>query len=303
MLAYFPKFRIGALCAGALALGSLAACDADERDAAQPFDAATVPAFIDDPNEDGRTVVTGLELDFVEALETHAAGLAFDLTDAEEVYIERPDGTTDHMVAIEGDGLLPYDTYRELLDDPLAARQYRSYNLVSQNRTIDVVGYTGGYGFGLTSTQQTALQWAINNYNRLDIGLTFNLRFGARTDGDIVVHRQPYESGAGGKAGFPSGGRPFKWVELYTGMDTYNTDVNEHVITHEIGHAVGLRHTDWFSRESCGQSGESRNPDGAELIPGTPSGYDANSVMLACFASDEDGEFGYYDRVALEYLY
>ena len=303
MLAYLPKFHLGALCAGALAIGGLSACDADERAAAEPFDAATIPAFIDDAGEDGHTVVSDLALDFADALEAHAAGLDFDLTDAEEVFIERPDGTTDHMVAIEGDGLLPYDTYRALVDDPLAARQYRTNNLVSQGRTIDVVGYTGGGGYGLTSVQRTGLQWAINNYNRLNIGLTFRLSFAARTNADMVVYRQPGESGAGGKAGFPSGGRPFKWVQIYTGMDRLDTNTNEHVITHEIGHAVGLRHTDWFSRQSCGQSGESAGRDGAIQIPGTPSGYDANSVMLACFGQGEDGEFGYYDRVALEYLY
>ena len=291
-------------CACALLLGGLAACGADEEAAvAEPFDAATVPAFIEDPNEDGQTVVADLQLDFDDALEAHAGALAFDLSEANEVFIDRPDGTTDHMVNIEDDGLLPYATYQELLANPLTARQYRTNNLVSRGRTINVIGYTGGGGYGLTSTQRTALQWAINNYNRLNIGLTFRLSFSASTSADMVVYRQPNESGAGGQAGFPSGGRPFKWVQIYTGMDRYNTDVNEHVMTHEIGHAVGLRHTDWFSRQSCGQSGEGRGSDGAIRIPGTPSGYDANSVMLACFSQGEDGEFGYYDRVALEYLY
>ncbi|MEL6590372.1 MAG: M57 family metalloprotease, partial [Bacteroidota bacterium] len=42
---------------------------------------------------------------------------------------------------------------------------------------------------------------------------------------------------------------------------------------------------------------------GAVHIPGTPTGFDANSIMLACFNSSEDGEFGPFDRVALEYLY
>ena len=104
-------------------------------------------------------------------------------------------------------------------------------------------------------------------------------------------------------AGFPSGGRPYKWIQIFSGLDTYNNNVIEHVITHEIGHGVGLRHTDWFSRQSCGESGEARNPEGAVRIPGTPSGFDSNSVMLACFGNNEDGEFGFYDRVALEYLY
>ena len=75
-------------------------------------------------------------------------------------------------------------------------------------------------------------------------------------------------------------------------------------MTHEIGHCLGLRHTDYFSRASCGQNtNEGSAGVGAIHIPGTPTGIDWNSVMLACFSSNEDGEFGFYDEVALEFLY
>ena len=51
----------------------------------------------------------------------------------------------------------------------------------------------------------------------------------------------------------------------------------------------------------CGNEGD--GGVGAVHIPGTPTGIDANSIMLACFGSGEDGEFGSYDVTALEYLY
>ena len=39
------------------------------------------------------------------------------------------------------------------------------------------------------------------------------------------------------------------------------------------------------------------------INPEMSTGFDANSIMLSCFVSGEDGEFGHYDEVALEYLY
>jgi hypothetical protein len=173
---------------------------------------------------------------------------------------------------------------------------------VSSPQTITVIGYTGGSN-ALTSKMRTALQMAVDNYNALNMGLSFTLSFSSSTNADIVVYR--VSGSAGGSAGFPSGGNPYKWVQIFSGTNSYSTDVNEHVITHEIGHCLGLRHTDYFNRSlSCGSGGnEGGGGVGAIHVPGTPTGYDAASIMLSCFSSSENGEFGNYDRVALEYLY
>lgn len=231
----------------------------------------------------------------IESLDLNPEGVVY-------TSFELPDGSLQNVFLIEGCiSIDPEQLANMNLHDGVTGEQYRTYNLVSSPRTINVIGYTGG-SYALTSKMQTALQWAVNNYNALNMGLTFNLSFGTNySSKDIVVYK--VSGAAGGVAGFPSGGNPYKWVRIFSGTDSYNTNVVEHVITHEIGHCLGLRHTDWATRQSCGQSGESTNPDGAVHIPNTPTGYDANSLMLACFNSSEDGEFGYYDRVALEYLY
>jgi hypothetical protein len=184
------------------------------------------------------------------------------------------------------------------------AEQYRTNNLVSQNSTIDVIGYTANNANGLDSKMRTGLQWAVDNYNALNTGLTFTLTFGTNYNSyDMVVYR--VSGGGGGSAGFPSGGAPNKFIRINSGTSQYNTNVVEHVIGHEMGHSVGLRHTDWFDRSySCGSGGsEGTAGVGAIPIPGTPEDIDPNSLMLACFSANEDGEFGFYDRVALEYLY
>ena len=213
-----------------------------------------------------------------------------------------PDGSFIENYLIEGDIVMTEEQMNTMSTKSITDKQYRTYNLVSTPRTVKVIGYTGG-SQALTSKQRTALQWSIDNYNALNIGITFTLTFGTNySSSDIVVYQNP-NGQAGGVAGFPSNGNPYKFVQIYSGMEAYSTNTNEHVVTHEIGHSVGLRHTDWFSRQSCGQSGESANPDGAVHIPGTPTGFDSNSIMLACFGANEDGEFGSNDRIALEYLY
>ncbi len=277
---------------------ALASCTKESTLAQEP--AALASGFLVDENEDGHVQVPDLGLEA--PITAHVAGHSARYADARMITQTYPDGTTETRYLVDEDIALTKDQLRELRAmDATLEKQYRTNNLVTDN-TISVIGYTGSSN-PLTSKMRTALQWAVANYNALNTSKTFTLTFSASTNADIVVYRNLSNNGAGGVAGFPSGGQPYKWVQIYNGMEGYDTNTNEHVMTHEMGHAMGLRHTDWFSRQSCGQAGESAGSDGAVLIPGTPSGYDTNSVMLSCFGSNEDGEFGYYDRIALEYLY
>ncbi|MBS0026393.1 M57 family metalloprotease [Chitinophaga sp. 22321] len=67
-------------------------------------------------------------------------------------------------------------------------------------------------------------------------------------------------------------------------------------MAHEIGHCLGLRHTNWQSM------GEPVNPYGANQIPGTPSS-DINSVMNGGTALFSWNGFSQYDTIAVNYLY
>ena len=183
-------------------------------------------------------------------------------------------------------------------------KQFRTNNLVTgSNRSFRVVGYTGSC-CALTSKMRTALQWAVNNYNRLNTALNLSLVFQSNFNNtDMVVYNNG-RSGGGGSAGFPSGGQAFKRVQINAGTDSFSTNVVEHVMTHEIGHSVGFRHQDWTTRQSCGQNtNEGTAGVGAILINCTPSSDRADSIMLACFGSGEDGEFTSTDITALNALY
>ncbi len=190
-------------------------------------------------------------------------------------------------------------------------KQYRTRNLVTgSNRTIDILGYTGS-GNALTSTMQTGLQWAVNNYNRINSSLNFRLTFGTNFQAaDMVVYNNN-QGGGGGSAGFPDGqGRPNKFIQINAGTSSFGNNVNEHVIGHEIGHSIGLRHTNYARRNCPDGSNEGDGGVGAIHIPGTPTanqagqaGLDNDSLMIACFSGNEDGEFSRFDTIALEFLY
>lgn len=216
------------------------------------------------------------------------------------------DGITREYYLVNGDGTMSVEAYKIFQQAmETGEKQYYSSSIVYQSsNTINIVGYNGNNSNGLRAATQTGLRWAVDNYNRLDTRFNFNLTF--TTDwgsADIVVYRYPLST-AGGSADFPEAGKPGRFVRIYSGADNFNNQAQEHLTCHEIGHAMGLRHTDWRTQASClSPNPEVSGSNGANFISTTPED-DELSIMSACFNQDiTQGEFSFYDKVALEYLY
>jgi len=208
----------------------------------------------------------------------------------------------DGVVYTGRDAAVSLTASREMLEsDSGSEEQYRTTNLVGTNITNICVN-----GAAFTGSFSTALNNAIANYNNL--GLRWRMtRTNGSTTGCSATIRARTTGGTGGSSGFPSGGRPFNTINIGTGLQGFAVSTITHVITHELGHTVGFRHSDFFNRSiSCGgaATNEGAAGVGAILIPGTPSGATVGgSIMNSCFRTNETGRFTSTDVTALNALY
>ncbi|MFC7666299.1 M57 family metalloprotease [Hymenobacter humi] len=183
-----------------------------------------------------------------------------------------------------------------------AQEQYRTSNLVSvgSGRTITV-----RVSSSLPSAYVTAADAAIARYNAQGLLVRFTR---VTSGGNIVLNPSPSGASYLASAGFPSGGNPYSQVLVNNGAigTSYASTYIASILAHEIGHCIGFRHTDYMDRSySCGGSyaNEGASTVGAVYIPGTPSGADPNSWMLACIGYGGNRPFNANDVTALRYVY
>lgn len=206
--------------------------------------------------------------------------------------------------------------------------QYRTSNLVNAGGGRVITIYApeetgggggngkkggGGGGDGYSPAMIAGLDEAIARYNAENLTITFQ-RVTSSSGADIVMSRLSKgdeRRGVLGSAGFPSGGDPYGQILMSGVLESsygLSTDGIATIIAHEMGHCIGLRHTDYFDRSiSCGGGpyDEGQAGVGAIHIPGTPTGADLQgngSYMLSC-TDGSNRDFTPNDKTALDYLY
>lgn len=185
------------------------------------------------------------------------------------------------------------------------AKLYRTNNLVRVPRRGERVITIRGQR--LDSRFRRGLTAAVRNFNDLRLKFRLELSFGNSGRSDIVVF-QNSSSDAAAVAGFPRNGNPFNRVELDRGARSLSSGLIEELITHELGHCFGLRHSDFRTRSSCNRGIVDEesfpNSPGAIYIPGTDRNTDSQrSVMTSCYGRSATGNFFSQDRTALRRLY
>ncbi len=212
----------------------------------------------------------------------------------------------DGAVIVGGDAVVSLEASREMIgiadhdDSEVQFRQYRTNNLVGAN--IAKICIDGSATSGIISQ---ALDAAIANYTNLSLSFDMVRTNGADAgcDAEIVV---AIKGQAGGQSGFPAGGLPYGSLQVGKATASYGLAVVTHVLTHELGHTVGFRHSDYYNRTiSCGTGGnEGDGGVGAVLIQGTPSTAVLDgSVMNACFNQKSTGKWTNSDLTAINALY
>jgi hypothetical protein len=255
-----------------LTLGLLSACDsADELDAASSQEAEIIET------------IDNLE----------RAGFPSDDIDVND----------EGQVIVGGDAVVSLQASREMIGEggDEGFRQYHTDNMVAPSIDTICVDLSGV----LSDTDiKLAVEDAIGRYNALNLNFEMAPTLGPQSWCDAVIETA-LQSGTSASAGFPMFGRPYNEIIIGTDIPDYGDDVTRHVVMHELGHCVGLRHTDYFDRSySCGTGGNEGSAGvGANHVPGTTSSYDSNSVMNSCYSSSAAGEWSTDDDIALHVLY
>ncbi|MCE9672881.1 zinc-dependent metalloprotease [Myxococcus stipitatus] len=217
-------------------------------------------------------------------------------------------------VYVGGDAEVSLTASREMLQVGNDSQEhYRTINMVSADIGEIIIRPASN----IPTSVRLQLTEAIANFNDLSLRFSFQLAPHPCEADPNCPPRPPYSTidlvinpglpTTGTTSRLPSNGNAGSRIEIGSSVGQLPANQIKHLLTHEIGHTLGLRHTDYFNRAvSCGgvATNEGVANVGAIHITGTPTGVPTDgSLMFACMASNTTGEFSGSDVTALQTLY
>ena len=161
---------------------------------------------------------------------------------------------------VEGDIMLEKDILRST---PQTRQAYNStYGLA-----LNSVPYTVYTPSSIPTKLRDAVVLAINEWNSI-IGSNVKFRHTTSSSGTIKISTFTDYSGTIAWAYVAQNDKPGKEVSFNLNYSHYSTNQMKAVIMHELGHTVGVKHTDW----------QNNGETGVKNIPGTPTS-DPNSIF------------------------
>lgn len=138
---------------------------------------------------------------------------------------------------------------------------------------------------------------AMADYNALNTAVHIS----EASSADITMYMiSSFDDGTVAQASWPrdasTSGKPGPTIHISQAFDNYSVAVMEKVLVHELGHTLGMRHSDWQS------IGETVGSEGATQVWQTDP-TDPNSVMNHCVCGTEWGGFSAGDITAFNILY
>jgi hypothetical protein len=184
-------------------------------------------------------------------------------------------------------------------DSKLSVNQYGTQNYLGLNTnvTIRIDPSMNSYA-GLISS--AIAQW--NNVPNCRVKFFIYNGSGGY---NLNISNSNLGSGVCGSAYFPMNGQPGSNVFINIGVISgLPSDQIQSVIIHELGHAIGLRHTNWIAN---GEPGGGTTAQGAHFaatnIIGTPTGGDPASIMNGATCGAAATVLSNYDKIAVQYIY
>lgn len=152
-----------------------------------------------------------------------------------------------------------------------------------------------------------AISNSITNFNNLNSNIKFRLV--TSLPADLIAKGSLDIPGYVAAAQFPLFGKPGDTLYINFDYSYLSDDEKTYIITHELGHIIGFRHTDWRQHGEAESGPDRGDTYGAYTIGYSPNygqDPDVNSVFNKFIFGRSWGPnsgFSYWDLYAITYLY